>query len=462
MRLRLALALVASAVLTAGHARAAPPEDDDEAVDAGAPPPWALPGKPIERALGRPQAAARACSTRVPLCVMSASGVAPRRSLDVLEAAERAWAGLVGPLRLPPPERGVLATYDLYLVDGESDGEAFVEERDVRSTIDRAWGYGVVSARIAPGCSLDLAVARAVVHGSMLGAAPSVDRATTIAQVEYLATLLVPCASYDPAAAELFQAQRERPIADPWRDEGGNGAGSAGRVYARGAALFYGWLDYSYGASPGALVRGMWALAPTRTPIGASRWANEHDGFDVLEVSWKNTHKGKRHAVDDLYLDFAASRAFFGAAEDGWHFPESRSLGAAAVVTPDWVVPWPSKPRRLAPRAPLGPLGAAYVVVRTEGAPKGARLRVELAWEEHARLRAALVRVDARGRELGRIAIAAANPKSTEAQMTLVDLEGVDRVMLAVTNAGDPEFPFDPDDERWEPHGWLVTLGEER
>ncbi|CAN5899929.1 hypothetical protein BH11MYX4_BH11MYX4_46510 [soil metagenome] len=52
--------------------------------------------------------------------------------------------------------------------------------------------------------------------------------------------------------------------------------------------------------------------------------------------------------------------------------------------------------------------------------------------------------------------------RATEAQMTLVDVDGVDRIMLVGVNVGDPAYRFDPDDEVWEPHGWLVTLAEER
>ena len=29
-------------------------------------------------------------------------------------------------------------------------------------------------------------------------------------------------------------------------------------------------------------------------------------------------------------------------------------------------------------------------------------------------------------------------------------------------NVGDPSYRFDPDDEEWEPHSWLLTLAEER
>ena len=33
------------------------------------------------------------------------------------------------------------------------------------------------------------------------------------------------------------------------------------------------------------MVQGLWALAPTKTPPGAARWAASPTGFDVLRVS---------------------------------------------------------------------------------------------------------------------------------------------------------------------------------
>jgi hypothetical protein len=87
-------------------------------------------------------------------------------------------------------------------------------------------------------------------------------------------------------------------------------------------------------------------------------------------------------------------------------------------------------------------------------------LRVEIEWEEHALFRWAFVKLDASGRELGRVVIPTTE-RATEAHMTLVDLDGVDRILLVGVNVGDPAYAFDPDDEVWEPHGWLVTVAEE-
>ncbi len=109
---------------------------------------------------------------------------------------------------------------------------------------------------------------------------------------------------------------------------------------------------------------------------------------------------------------------------------------------------------------PVYPTGASHLVIRRAGARPGARLRAEIEWEEHALFRWAFVKLDASGRELGRVVIPT-KERATEARMTLVDLDGVDRVMLVGVNVGDPGYTFDPDDEVFEPHGWLVTLAED-
>jgi hypothetical protein len=236
--------------------------------------------------------------------------------------------------------------------------------------------------------------------------------------------------------------------------------GTARDVFLDGAALFWGRIDWAYGRGPGSIITASWALAPTMTDVGAKRWHDEPDAFDVLRVSFKGA-LSTGSTIHDLLLDTSIARAFMGSAEDGLHQPETRTLGDAARVSVDWDLPWPKEPKRLAPRAPVHPTGASYLVVHRAGAPPGARLRVEIVWEEHALFRWAFVKLDANGRELGRVVIPT-RERATEAQMTLVDLDSADRIMLVGVNVGDPSYRFDPDDEVWEPHGWLVTIAEEK
>src|ERR1019366_3310784 len=95
-------------------------------------------------------------------------------------------------------------------------------------------------------------------------------------EAEMLARLATPCAAGGPDVP-AFQALPERTVIDP-----------VSATYERGASAFFAWLDRSFGTEPGALVLGLWSLAPTRTSIDASRWAGSPTGFDVLRKSLRD------------------------------------------------------------------------------------------------------------------------------------------------------------------------------
>src|SRR5262249_43364126 len=129
--------------------------------------------------------------------------------------------------------------------------------------------------------------------------------------------------------------------------------------------------------------------------------------------------------VEDLFVEFAAARALLGPRDDGTVLPEARSLGAALALQFDWTIDWPTTARRLAPARPLAPTGSSYVLVRHAGAARGARLRLEATWEEHAAIRWLVVKLDAQGREIGRVPVNAL-PRDTQAQATIADVDACD------------------------------------
>lgn len=412
----------------------------------------------------------RACSARAPICVHPSSTEDASAALATLDAFERAWETLTGALAIPPPDVDpTTLRYDVFLVDplgGRELATTHVEARDVRSRVDRARAFTLVDRRVRRGCVLDALAAEAIARASLLRAAPATEEGTARAQATYLAELAAPCAAALAVdAAHAFQSRPERAFFDARAGERAAVPGqpsepeAVSALFAAGAAAFWARLDWAYGRSPGGIIRATWALHPTMTAPGAARWDNEPDTLDVLRATFDGA-LSTRGSVHDLFLDFAVARAFFGSADDGLHHPESRTLGDAARVPVDWDVPWPATPRRLAQRAPVWPTGASYLVIRREGAARGARLRAEIEWEEHALFRWAFVKLDASGRELGRVVIPTP-PRATSAQMTLVDLDAADRVLLVGVNLGDPAHELDPDDEVWEPHGWLVTLAAE-
>jgi hypothetical protein len=419
----------------------------------------------------RPNSAARACSFRTPICVHStrdrAGGAA---ALAVLVSADRAWATLTGALGLPAPDLDPASlAYDVYLVDHADLPETRLAARDVRSKIDRARAFTVLDSEARAGCALDVAVARALARASIYRLAPAMDEGTARAQSEYLAQLTTPCGiAFAADGAYAFQSQADRAAAsahvgDPAPIAAATSMTRANALFAEGASLFWSRIDWAYGRSPGGIVGATWTLAPTQTAVGARTWRNEPDAFDVLRISFKNA-LSTGSTIADLMLDVAIARAFMGsaAANDATeaHQPETRTLGEAGGVPLEWDIPWPAKARRFASRAHPEPTGASYLRVRTEGAPAGARLRAEIAWEEHALFRWAFVKVDAKGHEIGRVVIPT-RERATEAQMTLVDLGDAASVLLVGVNTGDPAYSFDPDDAVWEPHGWLVTVAAE-
>lgn len=459
-----ALAGMLGLLVGASPARA----EDDEPVpvappDTGVPGPYV--GYAVPPALWRET---KACSMRIPVCVHASGRVAGRTVLDVVAAAERAWETLAGSLGLGSPDVDAddLA-YHVYLVEGAGEpGVTHVSARDVRSRIDRARAFTVLDANVRAGCQLDALVAREISRAVLLRVAPATAAGVARAQTTYLAQLIVPCAFGLAAdAAQIFQSRPERAVCDARAFEVGTSADEAraasraSDAFMEGAALFWGRVDWAFGRAPASIVMASWALAPTMTDVGSKRWHDEPDAFDVLRVSFKNA-LSTGSTLDDLLLDAAVARAFMGSSDDGLHQLPTRTLGDGARVPLDWELPWPAAPKRVAPRAAVYPSGASYLMIHRDAAPPGARLRVEIAWEEHALFRWAFVKLDAQGRELGRVAIPT-RERATEAQMTLVDLDNVDRILLVGVNAGDPSYRFDPDDEIWEPHAWLVTLASE-
>ena len=135
------------------------------------------------------------------------------------------------------------------------------------------------------------------------------------------------------------------------------------------------------------MLRGLFALRASKSPLDAPRFVNEPDAFDVLAKSFKDKlFEGS--TLDDLLVEFSLSRARFGTPADGGAVA---ALADVPRVRNDWEIPWPTAARRLAPGYPVEPTGASYVVVSTAGAPDGARLRIEASWEEHAKMRVAFL-----------------------------------------------------------------------
>lgn len=401
----------------------------------------ATPGAFVHGALRPGGAPTTACSSRHLACVHAEPAVAAAAPAFVA-SIDRAWEVLTGALDYPAPDPDPsTGAYDVYLLDRPALAETHVSQRTVPSVTDRASAFSLLDGRLA-GCMRDLEVARQLARAIGLRLAPGADEGSARAEASYLARLAVPCAMALVDGVADFQREPQRPLVD-----GGNGA-----------ALFYWWLDDAFGRFPGGMVGAIWQAAPSRTELGADRWAGEPDGFDVLRKTFKGALM-TGSTIDDLLLDFSVARALMGPVADDAHLLESRTLGAAAAVAHDWDVPWPTAPRKLACARPVGPTGSAYVRVDRAGAPPGSRLRVELEWENHARMKWVAVRLDGAGRERSRVPVGV-HDRTTAASLTLTELDDSAAVLLVGTSGGD-WTPFDPEDRDWPAHGWTVALAQE-
>jgi hypothetical protein len=374
----------------------------------------------------------RACSLRHRLCVQAAVGTRAAAVADALESADRAWDTMTGVLAVPAPQAPAGDRWRVYLVDSApGGGVARATGRAALGAFDRVESFGLVERATPRGCPLDFAMARAIARGALWRASPATAAASAIAQSEALARLATACASTGSEEESALQSQPERGLTVP-----------PSVSFDRGAALFFEWIDARFGSEPGALIAGMWALSPTRTRASVWReghWAASPTGFDVLRTSLRDA-LWRGSTLDDVFVRFAMDRG---------------------EVTPPpavaWHIPWPSHSRRLASPTPVSPTGASYVLIDHAGAPSGARLRIEAQWEDYARIRWMVAKLDARGHSIGELPIRTLDDRPG-ASMTVEGLDGTDRILVVAVNVGSTEHPFDPNQGEWEAHGWLLTV----
>jgi hypothetical protein len=332
----------------------------------------------------------------------------------MLDALERAWeAGVV--LGVPLP-----SSFDAYVSSGAS--HSAISDRDSIRHYDYARAFSVLDARVPAGCSRDFDAARELYAASALSVAPAIDDGSLRAESAALAHLAVPCASVDVSA---FQSRADLALADPDVN----------------AAPFFSWVDDGFGKEPGHALAATWALAPTKT-IGDEHFSAEPDVFDVLRESLKGA-SGPGSTFEDAIAAFSVDR-----------------LSLTSPVRFDWDITWPKSARALASPLPISPTGATYVRIDAASRRAGARLRVDASWEEHAKMRWSVVKLDAHGAALAQWEAKAA-PKATEAHVQIVDTDGAASFVIVGANVGYWLTPFDPDESPWEPHGWLLTVAEE-
>ncbi len=389
----------------------------------------------------------RACSFSAPICVHAPRAVHPAAVLATIADAERALAAYDA-LRLPRPLSddglGGSSDYDLYLEPGAAPPTTFADLAARGEPFDRLSAFSVLAPPTArSGCEAARDVAHAIGDAMALRLDAGVEAGARSMWSSYVASLAAPCSVAELAAIDAWQRAPDRAIA----------GGSGGRL--DGSLLFPMFLDERFGeGAPGAVMASLLAISRQKTAPGSFQWQNEPDVFDALRA----TRKAQGGTLDALLLDFAVARAFVGSRSDGGHLADVARFGDAGRVRFEWSLPFSTLPRRVAPSAPVEPTGSTYVWIDLAGAPKGASLTFAADWELPAVFSFALVKVDAKGAEVGR-SVAVAPHGQTRVERTLVGLDGLAGVVVVGSNGGsmDRGHPYDPD-EPVAPHGYLVTV----
>ncbi len=387
-----------------------------------------------------------ACSVKYPLCVHRAAKADALRAIAWLGALESAYERIVLCLGAPGPlddsNHGGGPALDMYL---EHDDRALVmgvDESPPTVARDRAAGFCVAGdqAELVERAA-SLCVSEAVALRLDASESPFARRA--------LATELWLHAGFptssDTRIIDDAQAEPERAVAarDLSRLEGGG-------------ALLFEYLGTTRGRGAGAdAALATYALSAGPPSPPDARWVNEPDVLDVLRATFGPTPSD----VARFYADFSLARAFIGTRDAELAWPLLRWTGNFGRVRFEWSVPLSSLPRRLSPARPIEPTGSTYLWVALDGGATSGTIAFQADWEPPVSFRWVLALVAADGHVVRRIDVPYLE-RETHVERVVGELGGAAGLLIAGTNLGGlgPTYPFDPDFEPFEPHGYTVYL----
>lgn len=389
----------------------------------------------------------RACSFSAPVCLHATNAVSDVSMAHVLLAAEKFYRTIqVLHLPEPLPDAGLGGDdrYDIYLIPGADGPPTIPDFVFAGQTWDRASAFSILSPPIAPfGCDSEALVARALARASVYRIDAGIEDSSLAMTESYLADVVTDCSTTNIAAVDVFQRFTEKTLGFHAPNE------------ASGAFLFARYLDDTYGLGvPGGVLFGLLSVAGQHRHPMNLQFANEPDLFDVLRSNMRL--RGK--PIDDLWLDFAIDRAFVGSRSDGGHLNDVDKYGDAGRVRFEWSIPLATLPRRLAPMRPIEALGTTYLWLDLKGAPEKLDLAFVADWEAGVLFHWSIIKVDAEGIEMGRIAVAGIRG-STHAERAILGIQGVSGLLIVGVNVGsiDRGHPFDPDEHEMA-RSYTVTL----
>ncbi len=334
------------------------------------------------------------------------------------------------PEPLPDGGLGGSHAFDLYLSPTDALGEARSDGPASWSLLDADVAHAVVDPGLG-GAELEAAIVDAYVRALTLNLDPAEASSWREATGTWMAWMHT--GVFGPADA--VETQQTRPEW-AWVDD----------QHGAGGALLLSLVSARHDGGTGTFVRDLWQLTRQRTWEGTELRASP-DLWECLDVATELA--GLR--LFDLVADLSVARFFLGERDARATFPELRGLGPGATTPVTFHAAVSQMPVHTRPGAELATLGSGYALVDVRGAPAGARLRVWLRGEYGVQWALVALRLDAEGRERGRIA---APPRRGDHRSYVpVELEpDTATVLVAVTNLShrlpDADDP-DPNGRAW-------------
>lgn len=375
----------------------------------------------------RPLVPLALCSLDQPLCVHAGDEHAPEAAawLSDLEEARALVAAMGFPVPQPDGGRGGTIELDVYLAplaapdpegpvdnaprrtSGEVDGPAGA------SLLDGASSYARIDPTIPAAQRFTCAV-EAIAEAGLRGEDPAESRLASAAVagfVAYLATGAFGC-------VDRVEAAQLTP-------ESGLAAAETDALATLQLVLVM--ISRRHDGGDGAFIREVWQLARQKSPeVDALRVSPSF--FEALDRALKNAGE----SFEAINEELGVARYFATRGDRDGGKGALPALPASISVPITTIEPYPDLPAHLPVHEPLlGPLGSAYAQIDTSAAPAGSKLQVWLRGDVGPKLVLTAVRLDADGREIGRMT---APPRRLPQSFLPVELEsGTASVLLVVT-----------------------------
>jgi hypothetical protein len=335
-------------------------------------------GPPRPRVLGM-----RACSELWPVCVHAVQPEDSARVEPALTAFEEAFSWLTRagwPEPYPDGARGGGAEFDVYLTqDGERAVTAFADAPLDLGALDGALAHAYLDPGLPDDALIPCAV-DALAQAGLLAHDPAETEGSRRAGAAYATARW----SGDYGCENALAAAQHAPELGLLGDDPRQVAASA---------LLFQLLSRRHDRDSGRFVRGAFELARQHSESVARLHARP--------TVWQALSAALEHAgesLDRVVEEFAIARYF--AARAPGALPE---LPRGTAVTAAWTPPLAKLPKHVPGAEPLATYGSAYLRIDTAGAQTGMQLKIWLRGEPGVRWSLSAVRIDAAGRELGRM-----------------------------------------------------------